>query len=223
MFSARKRSSTNPAGRCSSSLRPTCGEDQGRDLAERWDSSPLAMSRRRVAACLKPASTPSDRAERGRLAERVGFEPTCRLRDKTLSRRPRYDHFGTSPHGAGSAPAASRSNFLLYIPTRPLHLGRATEPLAASPGINSCAPAVAATRTDPARQEALREARVSSGRHTSRPAGPTGERSGMRRRAVRKGGYVQPSERHSHWPASISPFSASASGMPIARTTMGNR
>src|SRR5437762_12171169 len=32
-----------------------------------------------------------------RLAERVGFEPTCRLPDKTLSRRPRYDHFGTSP------------------------------------------------------------------------------------------------------------------------------
>ena len=32
------------------------------------------------------------------LAERVGFEPTCRLRDKTLSRRPRYDHFGTSPN-----------------------------------------------------------------------------------------------------------------------------
>ena len=32
-----------------------------------------------------------------RMAERVGFEPTCRLPDKTLSRRPRYDHFGTSP------------------------------------------------------------------------------------------------------------------------------
>src|SRR6266850_5738357 len=32
-----------------------------------------------------------------KLAERVGFEPTCRLPDKTLSRRPRYDHFGTSP------------------------------------------------------------------------------------------------------------------------------
>jgi hypothetical protein len=31
------------------------------------------------------------------MAERVGFEPTCRLPDKTLSRRPRYDHFGTSP------------------------------------------------------------------------------------------------------------------------------
>jgi len=33
------------------------------------------------------------------MAERVGFEPTCPLRDKTLSRRPRYDHFGTSPGG----------------------------------------------------------------------------------------------------------------------------
>ena len=31
------------------------------------------------------------------MAERVGFEPTCRLPDKPLSRRPRYDHFGTSP------------------------------------------------------------------------------------------------------------------------------
>jgi hypothetical protein len=36
------------------------------------------------------------------LAERVGFEPTCPLRDKTLSRRPRYDHFGTSPVGSWS-------------------------------------------------------------------------------------------------------------------------
>ena len=41
------------------------------------------------------------------MAERVGFEPTCRLRDKTLSRRPRYDHFGTSPFiGARSVPLA---------------------------------------------------------------------------------------------------------------------
>ena len=37
------------------------------------------------------------RAGERRLAERGGFEPPCRLRDKTLSRRPRYDHFGTSP------------------------------------------------------------------------------------------------------------------------------
>ena len=37
------------------------------------------------------------RGNKWELAERVGFEPTCPLRDKTLSRRPRYDHFGTSP------------------------------------------------------------------------------------------------------------------------------
>jgi hypothetical protein len=37
------------------------------------------------------------------MAERVGFEPTCPLRDKTLSRRPRYDHFGTSPDGERDA------------------------------------------------------------------------------------------------------------------------
>src|SRR5436190_10956103 len=40
-----------------------------------------------------------------RLAEREGFEPPCRLLGKTLSRRPRYDHFGTSPlFGARSRP-----------------------------------------------------------------------------------------------------------------------
>src|SRR5450759_3989594 len=44
---------------------------------------------------LRPAKL-LKRKDRG-MAERVGFEPTCRLRDKTLSRRPRYDHFGTSP------------------------------------------------------------------------------------------------------------------------------
>ena len=32
-----------------------------------------------------------------KVAEREGFEPPCRLPGKTLSRRPRYDHFGTSP------------------------------------------------------------------------------------------------------------------------------
>ena len=32
-----------------------------------------------------------------KVAEREGFEPPCRLLGKTLSRRPRYDHFGTSP------------------------------------------------------------------------------------------------------------------------------
>src|SRR6476661_1371138 len=47
----------------------------------------------------KPAREAHDRTRVRELAERVGFEPTCPLRDKTLSRRPRYDHFGTSPFG----------------------------------------------------------------------------------------------------------------------------
>jgi hypothetical protein len=48
------------------------------------------------------------------MAERVGFEPTCPLRDKTLSRRPRYDHFGTSPCGAEHRV----QNFLFYLKRR---------------------------------------------------------------------------------------------------------
>jgi hypothetical protein len=44
------------------------------------------------------------------MAEREGFEPPCRLLGKTLSRRPRYDHFGTSPCLALTAlRAAARS------------------------------------------------------------------------------------------------------------------
>src|SRR3954447_4643889 len=54
---------------------------------------------------LHTISSPSPKATVGtlranserRVAEREGFEPPCRLRGKTLSRRPRYDHFGTSP------------------------------------------------------------------------------------------------------------------------------
>ena len=55
-----------------------------------------------------------------KMAERVGFEPTCRLRDKTLSRRPRYDHFGTSPFftSLGGAP--------LTVPTSLRARGRAS-------------------------------------------------------------------------------------------------
>jgi hypothetical protein len=45
----------------------------------------------------KPARADNDRTRVRKLAERVGFEPTCRLPDNTLSRRARYDHFGTSP------------------------------------------------------------------------------------------------------------------------------
>ena len=31
------------------------------------------------------------------LAEMVGFEPTCPIKDKTISSRSRYDRFDTSP------------------------------------------------------------------------------------------------------------------------------
>ena len=40
------------------------------------------------------------------LAEMVGFEPTCPIKDKTISSRSRYDHFDTSPY---SNHAAERS------------------------------------------------------------------------------------------------------------------
>jgi hypothetical protein len=63
------------------------GEDRG-EFARHCPREP-ARNPLRLAKSLK-------RKDRD-LAERVGFEPTCRLRDKTLSRRPRYDHFGTSP------------------------------------------------------------------------------------------------------------------------------
>ena len=32
------------------------------------------------------------------LAEMVGFEPTCPIKDKTISSRSRYDRFDTSPY-----------------------------------------------------------------------------------------------------------------------------
>src|SRR6188474_1814105 len=48
-----------------------------------------------------------------RLAEREGFEPPCRLPGKTLSRRPRYDHFGTSPEASPAATLPTLSEKLL--------------------------------------------------------------------------------------------------------------
>jgi hypothetical protein len=55
-----------------------------------------------------PTVAASEASAWRRLAEREGFEPPCRLPDKTLSRRPRYDHFGTSPGRCGP-PACPRS------------------------------------------------------------------------------------------------------------------
>src|SRR3954449_6199844 len=51
------------------------------------------------------------------MAEREGFEPPCRLPGKTLSRRPRYDHFGTSPFitSLDGAPLDSPSRCALAV------------------------------------------------------------------------------------------------------------
>ena len=74
------------------------------------------------------------------MAERVGFEPTCRLPDKSLSRRSRYDHFGTSPQPPGVAAAPKSTRCRPYRPatdpdnahrphTRPI------PPVACRPGV----------------------------------------------------------------------------------------
>ena len=60
------------------------------------------------------------------LAERVGFEPTCRLPDNTLSRRARYDHFGTSPF---DPTAQSRPGIIPSPAVRPKSLAKPTIPV----------------------------------------------------------------------------------------------
>ncbi len=47
------------------------------------------------------------------LAEMVGFEPTCPVKDKTISSRSRYDRFDTSPS------IFSLQIYDLYIANRP--------------------------------------------------------------------------------------------------------
>ena len=50
------------------------------------------------------------------LAEMVGFEPTCPIKDKTISSRSRYDRFDTSPS------IFSWRIYNLYIANRPWNL-----------------------------------------------------------------------------------------------------
>src|SRR5437868_13621736 len=61
-----------------------------------------------------PTEAASAASVRRRVAEREGFEPPCRLRGKTLSRRPRYDHFGTSPKLRSVEPL-----YILHLPPSP--------------------------------------------------------------------------------------------------------
>ncbi len=51
------------------------------------------------------------RTSRETMAERVGFEPTCPVRDNPISSRTRYDLFGTSPSPVAEA------TFSCFLPT----------------------------------------------------------------------------------------------------------
>ena len=66
-------------------------------VVDGWVPMPLAKPRVHQSARNNLAHQLIDYKE-DIVAERVGFEPTCPLlAGKTLSRRPRYDRFGTSP------------------------------------------------------------------------------------------------------------------------------
>src|SRR5687768_13558966 len=82
------------------SWRKTGERGIGRELAERVGFGADSDGRSLSLQTGRPPEPPPMERQRRKVAERVGFEPTCRLPDKTLSRRPRYDHFGTSPGGS---------------------------------------------------------------------------------------------------------------------------
>jgi hypothetical protein len=69
--------------------------------------TPLRGGRETVARLSRPSGA---RRALGRssVAERVGFEPTWELPPNPLSRRARYDHFGTSPCRATSSSPSPR-------------------------------------------------------------------------------------------------------------------
>ncbi len=66
-----------------------------------------------VFLCLIQKKKPQIRLNLRLLAEMVGFEPTCPIKDKTISSRSRYDRFDTSPS------IFSWRIYDLYIANRP--------------------------------------------------------------------------------------------------------
>ena len=52
------------------------------------------------------------------LAEMVGFEPTCPVKDKTISSRSRYDRFDTSPSISFYSIAKKRFSVNTFLPLR---------------------------------------------------------------------------------------------------------
>ena len=66
-----------------------------------------------VFLCLMQKKKSQIRSNLRLLAEMVGFEPTCPIKDKTISSRSRYDRFDTSPS------IFSWQIYDLYIANRP--------------------------------------------------------------------------------------------------------
>ena len=66
-----------------------------------------------VFLCLMQKKKPQVRLNLRLLAEMVGFEPTCPIKDKTISSRSRYGRFDTSPS------IFSWQIYDLYIANRP--------------------------------------------------------------------------------------------------------
>ena len=52
------------------------------------------------------------------LVEMVGFEPTCPIKDKTISSRSRYDRFDTSPYISLYSIAKKRFSVNTFLPLR---------------------------------------------------------------------------------------------------------
>src|SRR4051794_25808104 len=110
--------------RVSEAIAPKLARDiprERRRMAEREGFVHLRGQRyggsHRVSEAIAPKLARDIPRERRRMAEREGFEPPCRLPGKTLSRRPRYDHFGTSPCSADAGRGTPRSplgNFPFY-------------------------------------------------------------------------------------------------------------
>ena len=71
-----------------------------------------------VFLCLMQKKKPQVRLNLRLLAEMVGFEPTCPIKDKTISSRSRYDRFDTSPYISLYSIAKKRFSVNTFLPLR---------------------------------------------------------------------------------------------------------
>ena len=71
-----------------------------------------------VLLCLMQKKKPQIRLNLRLLAEMVGFEPTCPIKDKTISSRSRYDRFDTSPYISLYSIAKKRFSVNTFLPLR---------------------------------------------------------------------------------------------------------